>query len=172
MAPKVHTVSLTEIAEYFDVTTRSIQSWREHGFPTRMISGAPRFVVKDCIRWRREADKEEAAPVAKNLDKEDELAGKIKAERELKELELKERRGALVPAEVFQERVDSLFGGFAAVAAGQLQRFERDIVRATDAVSARHVTQAIQVALMKGAQEYADTLEAEAQATDEPEVAA
>ena len=41
-------------------------------------------------------------------------------------------------------------------------RFERDIVRATTPAEARLVTQRIHAALMRGAQDYAETMEAEA----------
>ena len=178
MAPKVRTLSLTEIADEFGVTTRTIQNWREAKMPSRTIDGAPRFVLKECIRWVRENDVEEAVGRVREkltggkLDKDQEMAAKIAVERELKELELRERRGLLIDAAVYRERCEEFVGGFASVTTGRLQAYEREVVQALTPADARRLMTKIQTALMKGAQEYADALEAEIAATEQTEEAA
>jgi hypothetical protein len=66
-------------------------------------------------------------------DETEERTLKMRAERQMKELELMEKAKELVPAADLNEFVERVFGGFAAVVAGRVQRFERDIVRANDA---------------------------------------
>lgn len=169
--PKPQTLTLQEIARAFRVQVQTIREWRAQGMPHRMVGGRPLFDLPACIEWRREKDREsardEAAP-----DEAKERARKMRAEAELKELEVARIRGQQVPVEQYEERAEAFVGGFAAVAAGQLHRFERDIVKASTAAEARRLTQQMHAALMHGAQEYADTLEAEVQATEPGEEAA
>jgi DNA-binding transcriptional MerR regulator len=166
MAPKVKTLSLAEIAEEFGVTTRTIQNWREAGMPTRVISGAPRFVLKECIRWRREIDvaeaKEAATPGLGELDDAEERVGLTRARRLMSEHELEILKDLHTPKAETQALMDELVGGFAAVASGRLRRFERDIVAANTPGDARRLTQEIHRALMDGGREFREQIEAEA----------
>lgn len=161
-------VGLTEIAHLLGVTTRQVANYRAEGMPHRSRGGRLTYVPSECVRWRleraRDEVRREVAP-----DREVEQARKLRAEADLKELELKERRGALVSVEDFEEQIDAVIAGLAAVASGQLQRFERRIVAATTAGQARKLTEAIHDALMEGAREYARQLEAEASALDDAE---
>jgi phage terminase Nu1 subunit (DNA packaging protein) len=165
MAPKIETLALTEIAAAFRKTTRTIQTWRREGMPTRNINGEPRFVLSDCIQWREERVASEAAERARgpatSLDKDAEMARKLSVEADLRTMDREERRRELVAASEYQERLETFLGGMSAVSAGQLQRFERDIVKAATPTDARKITQAIHTALMEAAQSYGDTLEAE-----------
>lgn len=180
MAPKIPTLSLTEIAAELEVTTRTVQNYVRDGMPHRreQRTGDPKFVARECQRWRRE--KEIAAAVEKErdrlenaggLDKDAEQAEKTRVERQIKELELARIRGTQVPVEQYDERLEAFVGGFVAVSSGQLHRFERDIIAAATPGEARKLTDRILTALMEGSREYADQLEAELQAV-EPEVAA
>jgi hypothetical protein len=165
MAPKIETLSLTDIAAAFRKTTRTIQTWRREGMPTRNINGEPRFVLSDCIQWREERVASEAAERARgpatSLDKDEQMARKLSVEADLKTMEREERRRELVPASEYQERLETFLGGMSAVSSGQLQRFERDIVRASTPTEARKITQAIHAALMESALSYSDALETE-----------
>lgn len=178
MAPRVPTVSLTDIAAEMEVTTRTIQNYVRDGMPHRREKDGPRFVARECQRWRREREIEQAVQkerdrqTADGLDKDKEQAEKTRVERLIREIDLEERRREVVPIALYRERNETFVGNLAAVTMGQLQRFERDIVRATTAADARRLTQRIQAALMQGAQEYADTLEAEIAATEPTEDAA
>lgn len=159
MPPRAKTLTLEEIADAFGVTTETIRLWRRDGMPHRMEGGRPVFVLREVIRWRRERDRQAAeaedAPVAKL-----EHAMKVRAERQLRELELAERRRELVPSAESTAFIEEFVAALAATAAGRLTRFERDIVRAKTPAAARKVTSAIHVALMEGGQELAAHLEA------------
>src|SRR5687768_6579228 len=102
MPTKVVTVSLTEMAEEMSVTTRTIRNWVADGMPCRRekASGDPRFVARECQRWRREREIEAAVEKERarltggeKLDKDKEMAEKVKVERQIKEIELLELRG-------------------------------------------------------------------------------
>jgi hypothetical protein len=178
MATKIPTVSLTAIAAELGVTTRTIRNYVRDGMPHRRNgAGDPSFVARECQRWYREREvasaieKERARLDGQNLDKDKEQAEKLRVERQIKELELAKLRGQLVPVAEYQDRAEAFVGGFAAVAAGQLHRFERDIVKVATPAEARRLTDRVHAALMHGAQEYADTIEAEVAATSVEEAA-
>jgi hypothetical protein len=160
MARVVETVALADFAADHGVTVRTVTNWIAAGMPHRTTRGERRVVRAEANRWLK-ADIHAKARAEVAPSEADERARKLRFEADLKELELQERRAFLVPAEKYREHTESFVGGFAAVAAGQLARFEREIVVADDAPKARKVTQAIHEALMRGSQEYADQLEAE-----------
>lgn len=175
MAVKTATLSLTDIAAEMEVTTRTIQNYVRDGMPHRRekASGDPRFVARECQRWRREREIEAAVEKERarlssteKLDKDKEMAEKVKVERQIKEIELLELRGKKIDIDLYQERIEAFVGGFAGVAAGQLHQFERQIIAATNASEARRLTDEIHRKLMEGAQEYAEMLEAEMAATE------
>jgi transposase len=170
MTPPVKTYSQTEIAAEFRKSTRTIRNWQKSGMPHRMISGEPRYVLADCMAWREDRVREEAK-ADESPDEAKERARGLRAQADLRELELAERRGQLVAADVHDTAVETLVAGLAATAAGQLARFERDIVQATTPAEARLITQRIHAALMRGAQDYADVMEAEAAALEQEDAA-
>jgi phage terminase Nu1 subunit (DNA packaging protein) len=164
---RTETVTTAVLAAAFSVTTRTVQLWRQAGMPSRTLDGAPRFVLRECIAWRLETVRAEERQRERARHSSDDMERrKLAAEAELKELQLAERRGEVVPLTEYQSRLDTFVGGFAATAAGQLHRFERDIVTATTPGDARKITQRIHSALMTGANEYADQLETEIAATE------
>jgi phage terminase Nu1 subunit (DNA packaging protein) len=157
--PRAQTIALEAIADAFGVSTETIRLWRKDGMPHRMQSGRPVFVLRECIRWRREQDRQtDTEPEAVSAKAEHAL--KVRAERLLRELELAERSRDLVPIGESGAFMEEFVAALAATAAGRLTRFERDIVRASTPADARRVTAAIHVALMEGMQEFADTVEA------------
>lgn len=171
MAKAAETVSLSEFAEFQGFSQDWIrQLCDKHGMPHRMVRGNYRLVPAKASQWLRERHKQEQRD-AESPDEAKERAGKLRAERELKELELAERKATLIMAVIHDTAVETLVGGFSAVAAGQLARFERDIVQATTPAAARLITQRIHAALMQGAQEYADVLETEAAALEQEDAA-
>lgn len=173
MPPRAKTVSLQEIADVFGKTTETIRLWRKEGMPTRMEGGRPRFVIAECVQWREEQIRLEERPSISEQEAEA-RARKLTAEAALKEAELADRQRRTVPTELFERECDRIFGGFAAVARGQLNRFERDVVAAQTPAEARRLLDAIHDALLRGAQDFADELEAEveSEADDDPEAEA
>lgn len=165
-----------ELAERFGKDERTITNWMQAGMPSRTRAGKLAFAWLQCLEWR---EKQIERAAKEGSQKDSELEQKIRAERKLKEFELAEKQRELVPAAESESFVTDFVGAFAAVASGRLQRFERDIVNATDPAAARRLTQRMHVALMEGAQDYAAQLEAEAQTlegptppTDPPSIAA
>ena len=159
-----------ELATRLGLTTRQVHNLAEQGVvPKRVRNGKADYPWPESlhkyIAWKIEAARDESFDEAK------ERARKLRADADLRELELAERRGLLIPADKVQERYEEFLGGFSAVAAGRLQRHERDIVRVSTPGEARALTQTLHRALMEGAQEYASEVEAEADAIEQAEEA-
>lgn len=169
MAPKIATVSVAEFAADHGLTAMAVGDWIRKGMPCRSISGLRRLVRRDANKWLRESIRETAR--SDTPDEAAERARKLRAEADLKELELAERRGLLVPVATFESELEQIVGGFLAVAAGQLTRFEPEIVAAATVGAARKVTQAIHGALVQGSRDYAQRLETEAGEMGEEAVA-
>jgi hypothetical protein len=151
------------------VSAESVRKWHLGGCP-RKDDGT--FVVAEVVTWLRARDVEAERTKAKSTDApKTELNRKLSVEADLKELQLAQLRGELVTIEVHDEQIGRIVGGFAAVAKGQLTRFERDIVRSTTAADARKLTDRIHAALMEGAQGLADDLDAEAARDTEDDAA-
>jgi Phage DNA packaging protein Nu1 len=170
--PKAVTITIEELAETFSVVSDTVRAWRMDGMPSRVISGRPRFVLRECIRWRREKDREAGAAAGDGPDEKEQRVRKLKAEADLKEMELAERRGQVIATSVMEETLERLVGGFAAVAMGRLTPFERKIVSCGSAGGAREITDQIKIQLMIGCREYADVWQAEADELDKAEVVA
>lgn len=107
MPPKADTVSLTEIADVFGVDLESIRLWRTKGMPHRLVSNRPRFVVAECVRWRREQDKKESRETA-SPDEAKERTRKLAADADMAELRLRQKRGELVAVAEVERTVDRL----------------------------------------------------------------
>lgn len=164
----------SQLAKLYDVDRRTVTNWlnEEPPCPSTGTGRERRFDTAAVARWHAERAVRQAAastPALGEIVEATERARKVRAEADLKELELAERRRQLIPADEYQRRLDDFIGGLAATAAGRLHSFERDIVRAVDAPAARKITQRMHAALMAGAQEYAELVEAEARALDEAE---
>lgn len=159
MAPKTETVSLARWAKSWGITPRRAQQFIQDGMPHRMRETVTEVVEREANAWRLERAIAEAT---KGSDEKHQQLRRVRAEADLKESEVRERLGELVPRDEWEKFQESMIGGFAAVAMGQLQRFEREMVRTTSAGEARLLTQKMQAALMEGAQSFADRLEAEA----------
>lgn len=156
----------SEFAELLGITVRQLTNYRAEGMPHRMANGVATYVPSECIKWllARERDLARAAAVPGEAS---ERVRKTRADADLRELELLERRRQLVPTVEFQEALDAIIGGFVAVAAGQLQRYEREIVQVATLAAARGLTEQMHDALMLAARRYADQLEAES-VSDQP----
>ena len=147
------------------MTRETIRQWTADGCP-RLDNGT--YIVAETITWRIRRETARKKPEGESGDRpKSEMNRKLAVEADLKELQLEQLRGNLVTRELHEEAVGRIAGGFAAVAAGQLARFERRIVQATTPAAARLVTQEIHRALMEGAQSLADELDAEAAAESE-----
>lgn len=148
------------------VSRETIRQWTVANMPRR-DDGT--YIVAETITWRiqRELAKDRETRAPKDGDeKMSELNRKLRAEAELKELQLERERGLAVLADDHEAVVARIAGGFAAVASGQLSRFERRMVQAKTPAEARVLTQEIHRALMEGAQGLADDLESEAVALE------
>lgn len=148
------------IARLLGVSRESLRAWTLAGCP-RLDSGL--YVVAEVVTWLRKRERELALAEQKpDGQKISELNRKLSAEANLKELQLERERGLVIDAAVADERIGRIVGGFNAVASGRLTRFEREIRQCTTAAEARRITERIRVALMEGAHELADELDAEA----------
>lgn len=169
MAPPVADVSVQEFANLVGLTSQRIYQFIQQGLPHRKRKkDGTRIVPKEGIRWIIEHDRAEAKSKEDTgeADEKTERALKIRAERMREELKLAKELSEVVPADLSQEFIGNFLGGFAAVAAGQLGRFERAFVRCETPAEARLLKQKIHRALMEGARDYAEQLE---QAADQAE---
>lgn len=164
MAKAAKSVHLQEFADDHGVTVRTVTNWIAEGMPHRTVRGERRVVRREANVWRIEREQTRAANRAAGgrLDKDVEMAKRIRVDRQIRELELRKRLGSLIPADQFETRIDRIVGGFASVAMGQLQPFEREM--GLEPGGARALVLRMQEALMQGAQQLADTLDAEADA--------
>lgn len=148
------------------VTAESIRLWTQEGCPRRDDGS---YIVAEVVTWLRQRERDKIRDELKAGDKKPtELNRKLAAEADLKELQLRQMRGELLPVEVHDERLARVIGGFATIATGQTQRFEREMRKVQTAVEARELRERIVEALMEGARSLADELDAEA-ATMAPE---
>lgn len=163
------TVSTATFADWCSVSSRTVQTWVRQGMPHRVRAhGGAEVVPREAIRWVRERDAEVLREkLVASGENESTRSRKLRLEADLKQLDLDERRRALIPAAESVAFAERFVGGFAAVATGQLARFERTIRKAETPTEAREVTRAIRNALMRGAREFADTLERDGDAGDE-----
>lgn len=162
MAKAATTIHLQDFADDHGVVIRTVTNWIAEGMPFRTHRGERRVVRKEANAWLldRAKQKGRASGQAVEWDKDREMAMKIRVERQIKELDLATKRSSLLTVEEFDTLADRLIGGFSSVVSGQLQSFERDM--GLEPAEARALVLRMQEALMRGAQELADTLDAEA----------
>lgn len=94
-------VSATELATMLGLSLQTVTDWKAEGMPHRMKSGRPAYVLREVVRWLREKERKNAAP----MDKESEQLRKLRAEADLKEIEVAAARGDLIPAALFEKTV-------------------------------------------------------------------
>jgi hypothetical protein len=171
MAPRDCSLTIDEFCAARRITRKTLENWRRDGLPTRRRSKQIRIDLADVAEWELERAKRAAVDALNRpkpaLDRETEQARKLAAEATIAERKLAELDRELMPAAVVREEMERLVGGFAAVTMGRLETFERDIVAAVTPADARRLVYRIQDALMAGAQQFADELDAEADAAEE-----
>src|SRR4051812_18628281 len=96
MAPKGEDVAVEAFADLAGVTSQRIYQLIQLGLPHRKRDDGTRIVPRDAIRWMRERDRAEAV-AEKAVNEANERARKTRAEADIKELQLAELRGSLVP---------------------------------------------------------------------------
>lgn len=164
MAKAATTTHLADFADDHGVTIRTVTNWLADGMPYRNVRGERRVVRREANAWLLDRAKRKAAERERDnrWDKDIEMAKKTAVERRIKEVHLARLLGDMLPVDEFDALADRLVGGFAAVASGQLQPFERRMGLPPE--EARALTMEIHEALMRGAQQLADELEADADA--------
>lgn len=109
MAEREETVSTAELARAFGVDERTIRNWVALGCPQRMRSKRPAYMLSEVIAWRRKQDQIDARGSEKP-DLAAEQARKLRADADLAELKVQERRGELVPAADVERQMERLCG--------------------------------------------------------------
>lgn len=90
-------VSTSELAKLFDVSDKYIsQLVLDHGMPKVAKN---KFNLYDCVKWRFDYNEEIYEDRLKKIREENTKSRLERANAELKELELAEKRGSLIPAE-------------------------------------------------------------------------
>ncbi len=119
MAATEH-LSRDDLASRLDVESRTITNWvKQHpDFPSRVSGRARDFPWLRCLKWYLAREIKKSAPemvITEALAR----ARKLAAEAEIAELNLAERRGALVPMEVHESRSEQLASRLFAALTGQ-----------------------------------------------------
>lgn len=96
-------VSQKELAALFGVSTETIRLWGKQGMPSYRDGYTP----AECVQWRREQDKADAA-ARERPDLQEEQARKMRADADLSELKRDQMRGDLVPASDVEQRQERL----------------------------------------------------------------
>jgi phage terminase Nu1 subunit (DNA packaging protein) len=145
-------VDQSELSRLMGVTREAVRLWTVEGCPRRDDGS---YIVAEVVTWRIARAVQTERNKRREGDKPKQHASeanrKLAAEADLKELQLEQLRGNLVPIEVFDAKLGSIVGGFQAVASGGLARFEREIVQAITPAQARRLTERIFDSLMEGA---------------------
>ncbi len=105
MPARESTIPPSELAQLFDVDERTIRNWVRLGCPQRMRSKRPTYVLSEVIAWRRQRDRVEASS-ADRPDLSLEQARKLRADADLAELKVRERRGELVATPHVEQQME------------------------------------------------------------------
>jgi hypothetical protein len=173
-APKP-TLSAKALADLLQVNRSAVFQWKDAGCPFRKGSKGFEFVVSEVVAWLEKRAEERGRKSAESQDGQSPYAQKQLADAEYRRIQIEQLRGSLIEVDVVREEYERFVGGFAAVATGRLQRFEREILQTTSPADARRLTQRMHAALMEGAQEYAaeiETTEDDEASEDESELGA
>ncbi|MCE2942182.1 MAG: hypothetical protein ACK51E_11425 [Gemmatimonadota bacterium] len=156
------TLRAAEAADAVGVSPRTLREWTQQGCPHRRTPGGAEYVIAEVLTWRTETAV--AAAIEKlqrpdGIDLAAEQARKARADADLRELDLAERRGELVPVAKYRRELEDVLGRMRAVVSGGLHRFERRIVSCATPGEARRLTRDIEDAICRGGVALADTLE-------------
>ncbi|HTS88113.1 MAG TPA: hypothetical protein VMG41_06435 [Gemmatimonadales bacterium] len=155
-------IEQAQAAHWLGITRQSLGVWAQRpGAPVVMRNGKRLLRWPAFPRWRereleRQVRAESRSPRLAAAAERYEVARARKMELETEALE-----GTLVPLADYEQELNKVVGTLAAVASGELMRFERDIVTCQTPAEARRITQEIHAALMRGANQAADELERE-----------
>lgn len=149
----------------------ALGSMPERSFARLVSEGLPRggkgqsvwFPYPEIWHWYVDRERQSAKAEVKQKDMGLHESEKMEAQAkaEMARMKAEQMRGELIPAALHQQRLNAFVGGFVAVVNGRLGQFDSDIVAAKTPAEARKVVEAMKVQLLKGGQEYADTLEGE-----------
>lgn len=148
-------VNVTELSRLLGFTREMVRQWTLKGCPRRDDGS---FVVAEVVAWLRQRERESAASETAP-DEAQERARKLRAEADLKEIELAKARGDLVPVGEYRSELEVALGRMRAVVSGQLARFERRMVACGTAAEARQLARDIEEAICIGGVGLADALE-------------
>lgn len=98
-------VTQSEAAKVFGVSTRTIQRWETDGFP-RQDAEVAAYDLTECVAWALQRERDRLSNVAGDSF-EQARARKTAIEADLKELELAQLRGELVPIDEVAELVEA-----------------------------------------------------------------
>ena len=155
------------LMDLLEVSRTTVFAWKDAGCPHRRGAKGFEFVLAEVVEWLEKRAEERGRKSAETQDGQSPYNRKLAADAAYRELQVEQLRENLIEAADARQEIDTFVGGFAAVAAGRLQHFEKDIVQTTKPGDARRLTAKIHAALMEGARAYADDLEAQAQSEDE-----
>lgn len=163
MAPRIETVSLTDIMKLFGVSDETIRLWRADGMPHRVVNGHPRFKPAECVAWRRERDREEQRRKdAEGEGIEDAQRRKAQADADLAEIKRDQLRGRLTDNDATLRLIDRICHSVRARVLSVRGRWAPRVVGLPTMAEATKVLDELAADILKALNEGADDL-------DEPE---
>lgn len=104
----------SELAQWLDVSTTTVDRWRLRGLPQGGTPGKPLYVLSEVVSWLRERDRIAAQPDVGEINLEELRKRKALADTELAELQLEEARALVVPIDIVLDRVGEVMSSIRA----------------------------------------------------------
>lgn len=105
VSESVFLVNQAQLAAVLSLTTRQIRNLQDEGMPSRAVGNQRQYDLRQVVPWYVARKQEEAKPERKS----EADARKALAEARLKELDLAEREGELVPLAVHRRVMGEVF---------------------------------------------------------------
>jgi hypothetical protein len=165
--PAVEFVTKVELASRLDVEPRTITNWirQHHDFPSRVSGRSREFPWLRCLQWFLQRESARAAPPAAATEAAS-RARKMAAEAEIAELNLAERRGALIPLSVHEQRCEDLASRLFAAATGQLIPLIRAEFHDVDVLTLQAAAERISDGVIAACRSSADDIDEAADAAE------
>lgn len=166
MAEREEPISTAELARIFGVDERTIRNWVALGCPQRMRSKRPAYLLSEVVPWRRQRDKVESATDKPDLAAEQ--ARKLRADADLAELKVQERRAELVPAANVERQMERLCATLRSRVLGVRGRWAPRILGLGTMPDATRVLDELANYVLEALRSAADELEVEESGEDDP----
>lgn len=118
-----------QMIEAFARSDRQIQNWETDGLPVKVVARRKMYPLTECIRWFREREVSAALEGVDTSAMDQAKLRKMEAEAMLREIEVQEKRGALVPITEVSAAAQELLEAADSVLRHSPARFSADLAQ-------------------------------------------